>query len=198
MPIRFVVFFFFDLLFAYLYLIECQPLVLPRPLLSCIFITKQEDSLFGSLQNLRAGKSNQLHSKIINGKISNFNSSHFVLPSPFLSLSLPLPLLLALHSTMLSLTLSKPPSLRLQGPFQGTVSSFISYLSSVQAPIDLYLCGWDAGLANIFSILEYLKVFSPTHHPPICKPSFSIISYYFLALPSPFILLTVSHRTALT
>ena len=61
-----------------------------------------------------------------------------------------------------ALTMSKPSSLRLQGPFPGTVSSFINFLSSVNTPIDVYLCGWDAGLANIFSILEYLKVSPPS------------------------------------
>eukprot|EP00026_Physarum_polycephalum_P017495 Phypoly_transcript_18740.p1 GENE.Phypoly_transcript_18740~~Phypoly_transcript_18740.p1 ORF type:complete len:148 (+),score=15.07 Phypoly_transcript_18740:75-518(+) len=45
----------------------------------------------------------------------------------------------------------------MQGPFQGVASSFINFLSSVHTPIDVYLCGWDTGLATIFSILETLK-----------------------------------------
>jgi len=51
----------------------------------------------------------------------------------------------------------KPTTLRLQGPFQGAVSSFFNYLSCTNAPADIYLCGWDSGLSNVFSILEHFK-----------------------------------------
>eukprot|EP00026_Physarum_polycephalum_P002762 Phypoly_transcript_02770.p1 GENE.Phypoly_transcript_02770~~Phypoly_transcript_02770.p1 ORF type:complete len:861 (+),score=101.91 Phypoly_transcript_02770:132-2585(+) len=87
------------------------------------------------------------------------------------------------------LSLEKPYLLNVQGPFQGAASSFISYLSSLHSPTDVYLCGWNAGLANIFSILEFLKdnalsyeiksiccLFNAIHEPAITRKTHAYIN----------------------
>jgi len=73
----------------------------------------------------------------------------------------------------------KPPCVRLQGPFQGLVSSFILSLNSVsnnRTPKCIFLCGWDSGFASVFSLLEYFQEKAKVHNIHSIACMFSKIS----------------------
>eukprot|EP00026_Physarum_polycephalum_P002760 Phypoly_transcript_02768.p1 GENE.Phypoly_transcript_02768~~Phypoly_transcript_02768.p1 ORF type:complete len:844 (+),score=87.65 Phypoly_transcript_02768:131-2662(+) len=56
-----------------------------------------------------------------------------------------------------NLMLGNPKSFRVQGPFKGPARSFIHAITSKNFRKCIFMVGWQAGFANVFSLLEYFK-----------------------------------------